>query len=297
MSQERTRADDLIHEMLARRGERAASGGLRDSILATVADAPQGREFMGRLRNVLGGTSTTRLLALAILLTGILGTTLAIAAGQRGPFSVDRAVVEASPSATARPTPFVAPTPDDLASPPPGSRLANRVGAPFSYVIPDDLVVDAGSLQIDDGEVFELQVLEGGTKGISVAEAGGAVVHPCPLVIGRSSRIPIRVDRVGLVEDLREVAGVALVDAGSTLIDGREADVYTIDVAAAACDATDLHIGSGAVDYIELDRPSHLMVTTVRDRTVVIALWASDPDVLAAWLEPGRQIIDSIRFR
>lgn len=137
-----------------------------------------------------------------------------------------------------------------------------------------------------------------GAHGITIASARGTVTHACAPYPG-SGRVKLRDDPAGFLEDLRANGGVGLGEPATTTFDGWPALAVTVDPGDQRCDAADFHVsgdGIGRQGFVLLNVPSRLIVADVDGWPIVIQVWASTEDDLAAWLPGATAFLDGIHF-
>ena len=266
--------DRRLNEMFDRRATRGSSNGLRESILGETATTRQRR---GRLR-VLAGGRAVRLLAIAALVAGTVGAGLVVV-GSREP-DRDPAIAfdDFQPRFEVRPVPGV-PTDHPIKG---ASVLAFSIGA---------AQLDPRS---SDGTVPP------GAHGITIASVfNTATLIPCRQL--DPSRVTVRGDAAGLLDDLGPIVGFDSVRSRS--YDGRAATEVDVGAGSGGC-TTVLHVvwdarglwPGGLPDHMVLGMPSHLIVTEVGRRTVVLEVWAATPEELDAWLPTATQFVDGVHF-
>jgi hypothetical protein len=193
------------------------------------------------------------------------------------------------------------------------TRSAPSFRIPFEYVMPP-----IGSLRLDHApdERYLFGFVDDADKaspapdsglaqirrGVSVAAVVDAWTHGCPDAAGtvRAERTPVREAPAELLEDLRTIAGISFGAATTTSLDGRPALMMAPDPATSRCDSGDLHVGGHiqglSVDYVELMRPSRLILADVDGVTILVDVWARTADDLAAWLPIASTFVESIHF-
>ena len=280
--------DEAIREMFERRTRRGTPGDVRGRILATTVSMRQPRRpWSVALRDIAGLASRGRVLALVILATAVLMVGLT-AVGSR----------PATPEPSATPQPSATPgTPEK----------ASFFVRPFTFVIPGNTALKATSMQArlfsfteGSNDMYGLDAdghVLPGVRGITISSTDQAVTHPCPLVEGGRSRLPVRAEPSAFLDDLRTIAGIGLGESTRTTFDGRSAVAVTVDPRAARCDTEDFHVVPGGLGgFVLLSVPSHLVLTVVDGETVVIQVWAGTEEELRAWLPTAAEFLSSVHF-
>jgi hypothetical protein len=277
--------DDAIREMFERRAERATPGDLREAILArTVAIVPGRRSWWARLRHSLGDRTPVRALALVIITAAIL---------------VIGVVVAGSRPVPPAPTPIPSPRATEVAfvrrfeyQDPSASNLTLISRFPRMLAFSEDGGSTDPYERTEDGSFVP------GARGITISSAHASVTHPCPLDDGGSSRVPIREDPAGFLDDLRAIAGVGLGQVTTTSFDGRPALTVRVDPRTARCDFGDFHTEASGIGggYVLLTVPTRLVVTEVDGMTIVLQAWAGTEEELQAWLPTATEFLDSVHF-
>ena len=180
---------------------------------------------------------------------------------------------------------------------------------PFRYRVPEGIHLEENRqalpsfVELIDGPAPSGQSLGGqygrsgdqielARRGIEIASLRGDVVtHPCPIDASGRSRLPIRKEQPGFLDDLGSVGGMRFDPAIPTSVGSRPA--ISTRLADAACDTADFHVNGG---YVDLDIPSRLIVVDVDGVTVAIQVWARNEAELAEWLPIATTIVESIEF-
>ena len=63
-----------------------------------------------------------------------------------------------------------------------------------------------------------------------------------------------------------------------------------------AATVSDFHYGPGLTTHVTLDVGSRIIVADVDGITIVVVIWATDEDDMAAWLPTATAFVDSITF-
>ena len=290
--------DDLVRELF----ERRAAGTVPADLAATIADLtgaqPQRRHWWDRLRPTPGRSRRAPLvIAIALLAAVAIGGAVFVVAGQ-----------PAEPESTP------APSPTELSATPPAPSLAGDlihttfVGRQLEYRLTPKLdlvrVEGSGSMMafVPGGrpnyERTERGDVVSGARGIVVASTRSAVTHPCPMVDGGSSRVPVREAPEAFLEDLRAIGGAGLTDPMATVFDGRPALEVRLDLAANQCQAADFHVSGGGLGsgYVLLSVPTRLTLTQVEDWPIAVQVWAATDEDLEAWLPEADEFLKTIHF-
>jgi hypothetical protein len=269
--------DTMISEAFARRSRRAQPTGLAEAILARTSVTRQRGGIGARGRS---GVPRFRLLAVAALVAGTIGSAVFVAGGQ---------------------APDPAPEPTALTE----TLAASNFGRPFTYRL------DRASglfLTEASSQRFTLLALPGRTAqptgampaeswGIRIADATGARVHPCPFG-SAPSRVPIGGSSTAILEDIEAVAGVAIGPLESGILDGRPSVSTRVDPRGNACEFADLHLSPGGIgsEFTRFDVPSILTATEVDGAVILTQVWATtDPD-LDLVVPVGADIVESLDF-
>jgi hypothetical protein len=265
--------DELIREMFERRARRASSDGLRASIGTATRRMRQRRHLVA----IRGGRAPLRFLAVAALLTGLVGGGLLVAGRQQ-----PRPVTMLSYTGFIRPFQY-----PDLPDAGLGTPIQN--GNFLAFAAPGG----PDPYPMTDGNTVRLD-----SFGITIATTQLGLTHPCPLVDGEPSRVPVREDPEGFLDDLRGIAGVATSKAEAITFDGRPATVVDVDPASGRCPYADFHVMAGglASGFMRLNVPAQLIVTRVDGMTIVVQAWAGSPEALDAWLPTATEFLDHVHF-
>ncbi len=187
-------------------------------------------------------------------------------------------------------------------------RSAGEFIRPFEYVIPrtSTMVPTLELLRLHaftqgSGEIYPRDPdgkLLPGVRGITVASTDGAVTHPCPIVDGGSSRVPVGAPPQAFLDDLRRIAGIGLGEPSPSTVGDRPALAVTVDPGVASCEYGDFHVANAGIGsgYVDLNVPSRLWLVEVDGLTVVVQVWAGTDDDLAAWLPIASEFLDSVHF-
>ena len=295
--------DDQLREVFARRASSALPSDLQATIVDATAPLAQRRRSPAGLRVVAGRSGPGRLLAVAAAIA-VVGAAGWLAVGGRGE--------QPSPlPATALET-LVVPSPSTSAATASDPSIVETAigGLKVQYRLPEgsDLrpAPVAGTMialtpggralyQTDDsGKLLP------GQHGIVIALTRDAVTHPCPLVDGESSRVPVREAPSAFVEDLRSIAGVDLGAPVPISLDGHSALMFPDEFRSSTCDLADIHVSGGggiSPSWICLTVPSQIDLVEIDGRTWLIQAWASTGTEFPAWAPTATTLINTIRFR
>ncbi|MFL5711429.1 MAG: hypothetical protein ACJ77W_06045 [Chloroflexota bacterium] len=309
--------DREIRSLFERRAAAARPGDLAAAIVSDTRQRSQRSAGSVALRDEFDRPATLpRIIMLVAATVAVVGTAVGIGFGGGGPHAVPSPAAIAplatdprsqSPMPVQSDALIVASTPTGLVPGrllPPGDGKATGFQMPFAYRNPQgsDLAVmhdwrviftfAAGTNDEFGRDPNGAPVP--GSRGVSVSVFNGAYVHPCP----GGSRMPIRVDPAGFVQDLERVAGIGIVEAMPTTLDGRPAMSASIDPSRDRCDTADFHVASGPSlhDYVMLSMPSRIWVTKIGEQTVVINAWAASREGLDRWLPTAEAFVQSMHF-
>lgn len=275
--------DELLHDMFERRARRGSSDGLRGSILSMIRTTEQ-RRFPGRI--LADGRPALRLLAVAAILAGSLGTGLLIA-GQRQSPPPAQHFSRFAPEFDFRPV-------DGFPSGPPilrGNLLGFTVSAPGARAVPSDAPPGTEMYpRSDSGEYLP------DAHGITIGSLYSPLTHTCQ----GNDRYLLPTDPAGFLDDLGAIAGAGLDSPRKVTFDGRPALEANVDPTEGACHSVDYHPTGSLTGlsraFADLGLPSRLIVTDVGGRTIVLQVWAATPEGLEAWLPTATRFLDGIHF-
>ena len=276
MNQQTPLTADAIRSALARRASRGSPGELLEQILATTEVTTQRGQRL-RISTWSGFRPAMAAAAVAVVVLGIV---------------IGLAGMTKSPDTAASPSPT--PAPASPSPSPAGSGRASTFVRPFDYAIPAGLALADPVFNEHIYELFE----EGSNPGWGPADGlpreghGVTVVSAeTPLVHGTPARVPIRTKPQDFLEDLRTIGHVNIGEPSPALLDGRPALVVTVEGP-----GLDFHYGPGLSTDVGLDVGSRIIVADVDGITIVVVIWATDEDDMAAWLPTATALVDSMTF-
>ncbi|MFL5648186.1 MAG: hypothetical protein ACJ776_07305 [Chloroflexota bacterium] len=313
--------DRKIRSLFERRAAAARPGDLAAAIVSDTRQRSQRSAGSVALRDEFDRRATLpRIIMLVAATVAVVGTAFGIGFGGGAPHAVPSPAAIAplatdprsqSPMPVQSDALIVASTPTGLVPGrllPPGDGKATGFQMPFAYRNPEGsglavmhdwgvIVTFAAGTNDEFGRDPNGAAVPG-SRGVSVSAFNGAFVHPCPGVDGGSSRIPIQVDPTGFLEDLEGVAGIGVVEAMPTTLDGRPAMTASIDPSRDRCETADFHVASGPSfhEYVMLSMPSRIWVTKIGEQTVVINAWAASREGLDRWLPTAEAFVQSMHF-
>jgi hypothetical protein len=289
--------DNDIRAVFERRAARADEQDLRESILRVTVSSPRRARWGTRVRPMLDWRTVPRLLSLAIVGAALITLGVFAAGGIRPAPDATHA-----PSPTGRTPAPTDPRPSAGAATPTVTAAAARAVAaefeqPFEFLLPPSLELSARSVR-----VFRFSAEEQGresSRGIDVLWADDPVVHPCPPG-GQSSRVSIRSEPAGLLDDLGTIAGFEIGPTEPATLDGFPALAAALALPPTRCEnAKDIHVGPAGVGpntFVPLGLPARLIVAEVAGATIIVHVWAAREADLADWLPVAMEFVDSIEF-
>ena len=246
-----------------------------------------------------------RIASLGVVLIAILIASLAIAGM---PAAVAPRVVSpsdvASPSADASASPVASTPASDRVQ---ASPMTSIFSVPFVYTIPDGSglkVVGTREKAIAWAVGPNRLPNEGsfGGEGPETGNVHGVFVAPVMTAWGHGSdgRVPLRSTPAGFLADVGSLLfGVELEPVRTTTLDGRAA-LTTRTAPGISSNHSDLHVDGPITGlsglYTLMTAPSRLIVADIDGVTVMIQIWASTEDDLAAWMPDALRFVNSIHF-
>ena len=218
----------------------------------------------------------------------------AVAAPTREASTARASVPAPSPTSTPVPTPTQVPPDASGSLPyawamPAGSDLQRWVAGPVTGFSEGADRLNA-EIPLGDGG-FRVEIA--GQRGVVVATVTNGYLHECP--VATKSRVSVRTDPRGLLEEFRTISKIQMTDPVETTFDGRPAWFTTIESGTEGCGA-DLHVGGRGGTFIPLGFPARVYAFDVDGATIVIETWARTPDDLADFLPTARELLASIHF-
>jgi hypothetical protein len=272
-------SDDLLRDLFERRAGLPLPADLRSTVLAATSAASQRRPWW---RPVADAAHAARLLAVAALLLALIAIAVAVAGSQRtAPDDPDAFGPIQSTTMSGRSVEFRVPADLEL-------KPALAEGAMRAWTE----VGGEAYRRTEDGQAMP------GSRGIVIASARGAVVHPCPMSDGGASRVDVRDDLAGFPADLEAVAGITLPLTPAT-VDGHPALRTHIDPARNRCEFGDFHVeGASGIGpgYVLLSLPSDMTFVDVDGGTLVVQVWAATEADLEAWRPLVAPMLETLRF-
>jgi hypothetical protein len=225
----------------------------------------------------------------AVLVVAVIG---AIAVRpDRGP-SQSQPVAGPSASASVSPSPLNS------------DEAALAFDRPFRFRMPADAQLEVNRtfmpllLELIDGPLADEQYGSNGNgsvakaHGIEIASLRGTPnTHPCPNVPNGSSRVQVSDRQPAFLDDLEWLGGMSFASPAPATVGSRPA--ISTALSAKACDTADFHVANG---FLDLNKPSRLILVDFDGPSLAIQIWATTEDELSAWLPTAQTIIDSIEF-
>ena len=129
-------------------------------------------------------------------------------------------------------------------------------------------------------------------RGAVLAYLGEPEVHQCG---GPTSRVVVRRDPAGLLQDLEGIAGFDVRDIESRSVGGRTA--ASALVIGPGC-GQDIHLRQVGLSHdsllLEISGPTFLTAVNVDGQTVLLQLWAHTEEELARWIDEMGPMLDSM---
>ena len=249
----------------------------------TAAMSPGRRSLADRLRKSTSRPTPVRALALVVVMAAILVIGVAVVGSRPVPPDPTPLPVPRTTVAFLRPFEYADSSAGNL-------KLISRF--PGMLAFSEDQDSTQAYERGEDGSFAP------GARGITISSTDGSVIHPCPPSDGGSSRVPVREDPAGFLEDLRAIGGVGLGPVTAAVFDGRPALTVTVGPRTARCDAGDFHTLSSGLSggYVMLTVPTRLIVTEVDGMTIVLQAWAGTEEELQDWLPTATEFLDSVHF-
>jgi hypothetical protein len=138
------------------------------------------------------------------------------------------------------------------------------------------------------GESWEPTDFQEGSRGVVIADVTDTKLHGM-------EGLPLGSDAASFIQVLTDSEWWDVRDATETVVDGRPAVSGRL-VRVVPDWWTHLDTVDANGTLIEFMHPSHLIVTDVGDRVVLIQVWAGTDAELDAWMPTAMVFVDSLRF-
>ena len=282
----------VVEEFLVGAAPSSVPAGLHRAIVDVARRTPQRRTITVRPRRGSGASRTLLLAAAVAVAAAMLGV---IWVGSPAPIPTPP-VSSREPSASPSPSQPNATQPSPTGSSAPERSAHAFVGESnflgFEYVAPENLATHASGL------MYTIGLHEGAIGDTPPPGAYGMIIAviDTPLVHGNSStRVQIRSDPAGFLEDLVNIDDIPMRAPAPVTVDG-------VDALQADTDAEetnrggDVHLTDGLFYGFFINPPARVIALETGGHHLAVVIWAADDETFAEWLPTAQRIVGSIRF-